>query len=106
MQFWNRTCLIQHYSHARDCAPIALLLPPLSSELVAELDEAERSRVLLQKKGGRLQYTTTAPAVRLCGPLTKQAAEVLYESRTQANCRRTGRPKGSSKTAHKAAAPA
>ena len=106
VQFWNRTCLVAHLScskGARDCAPIVAQLPPLSSERVAELDEAERIRVLHQKRGGRLRHTTSAPAVRLSGPLTKQAYEVLHERRTQANSRRTGRPKGSVKKAHKAA---
>ena len=106
LQFWNRTCLVAHLScskGARDCAPIvAAQLPPLSAQRVAELDEEERIRVHLLKKGGRLRHTTTAPAIRLSGPLTREAHQVLHERRTQANSRRTGRPKGTVK-AHKAA---
>ena len=104
VQFWNRTCLVAHLSSskgARDCAPIVAQLPPLSSDRVAELDEAERIRVLHQKRGGKLRFTTSAPAVRLSGPMTEQASRVFHERRTLANSKRTGRPKGSVKT-HKA----
>ena len=108
LEFWNRTCAVAHLScskGARVCVPIVnASLTPLPAELVKSLDELERVRVQALRKGGRKQHTTSYPAIRLHGPRTQQAEIVLSARHAEANSRRTGRPKGSSKSAHQAAA--